>query len=560
MKQVLRFFFTAALVLLVGITQKSVAQQYEYLDVPQGYETLNLAVEGDTTAAGLAKSQNRVYRLERGGVYLLNGHLYNTKGAPLRIFAAEGTGPKPLIIMAVDQTGANDDFAYCEGDAYFKNLYISGIDNIGKQNRYTMAIYGDARRIILDGVHVDQSRQSHFRTYGTNAKIFFYNCEFRNSIDLVTPSNGRFFDARGLMPDTILWQNNTVYLNSQRMFRLDGAIAKNLIFDHNTFYQNAYGTSTSSGTKQGGGFEIAKGVKVRVTNNIFQDMNAEGMRHARSLNPPDRQPIIYVDSIKADTLFTESSRDWVVRNNAYGWAPSLKAFWATIDTLKAPVFISPYGDSAFFRNKPNFKQLNNFEEYIQFVDAPPADSLINYVKHRFKSNFDNKANPDPRADRNGFGDLVAKPETFGLETNPFNFDYPTTQKAYTAGDGGYPVGDLNWFPTRKAAWLQSQYTSVEGANTIATSYELSQNYPNPFNPTTQIRFSLPKADKVSLTIYNALGQEIARLVDGQHHDAGTHTTTWNGRDAAGNLISSGVYFYQLQAGNTQITQKMIMVK
>lgn len=166
------------------------------------------------------------------------------------------------------------------------------------------------------------------------------------------------------------------------------------------------GTSTSSGTKEGGGFEIARGVKVRVTNNIFQDINVEGMRHSRTISPPNRQPIIYVDSIEADTVFTESARDWVVRNNAYGWSPGFKTFFASIDTLKAPVFISPYGDSAFFRSKPNFKQVNNFEEYIQFADGPPSDSLLKYVQHRFKTNFDNKANPDPRADRNGYGELA----------------------------------------------------------------------------------------------------------------------------------------------------------
>jgi hypothetical protein len=486
--------------------------------------------------------------------------LYNTKGAPLRIFAAEGPGAKPLIIMAVNQTGASDDFAYCEGDAYFKDLYISGSDNLGKQNRYTMAIYGDKRRIILDGVHIDQARQSHIRTYGTNCNIFFYNCELRNSIDLAAPSNGRFFDARGLMADTILWQNNTIYLNSQRMFRMDGAIVKNLIFDHNTFYQNGYGGTTSSGTKLSGGIETGKVVKARITNNIFQDINVEALRHPKTLNPSDRMPIIHVDSIKADTLFTESARNWAVRNNAYGWYSGYKTFWATIDTVKPPAFIGPYGDSAFFRSKSNFVQTNNFEEWIQFSDPPPADSLLNYVKHKFRTNFDNKANPDTRADRNGYGDLVSKPGTFGPETNPFKFDYPTTQKAYTAGDGGYPLGDLNWFPSRKAAWLQSKYTAVEGAGTIATSYELSQNYPNPFNPTTQIRYTLPKAAQITLTIYNALGQEIVKLVDNQNHEAGTYTAAWNGRDASGALLTSGVYFYQLKTGNAVITQKMVMVK
>ena len=129
-----------------------------------------------------------MYRLARGGVYLLNGQLVNIKKAALRIWAADGAGAKPLIIMAVNQTGANDDFAYLEGDAHFKNLYISGIDDIGKQDRYTMAVYDTSARVIWEGSN-RPSRQSHIRSYG-NQKLFFFNCEFRNSIDLATPSNG----------------------------------------------------------------------------------------------------------------------------------------------------------------------------------------------------------------------------------------------------------------------------------------------------------------------------------------------------------------------------------
>ncbi len=86
-----------------------------------------------------------------------------------------------------------------------KNLYISGIDNIGIQDRYTMAIYDSAARVIRDGVHIDHSRQSHIRTYGKDNKLYFLNCEFRNSIDLATPSNGRFFDGRGIVQDSIMY-------------------------------------------------------------------------------------------------------------------------------------------------------------------------------------------------------------------------------------------------------------------------------------------------------------------------------------------------------------------
>jgi hypothetical protein len=555
--------FVAMFVLLLMTLALSHAghAQWDYIDVPQGYETLNLAIEGDTTLTGNAISMNRVYRLERGGMYLLNGHISNIKGAPLRVWAADGAGAKPLIIMAVNQSGANDDVAYIEGDAHFKNLYISGIDNIGIQDRYTMAVYDTGARVIWDGIQIDHSRQSHIRIYGTNTKLFFLNCEFRNSIDLATPSNGRFFDGRGLAIDTIMYQNCTIFLNSQRMFRTDGAITNTIIMDHNTFYQNAYGAFSTTATKQAGPFETRRGVNVRITNNIFQDICVEGLRHPKTLNPPDRLPIIAVDSLGSPSI-TESSRNWIVRNNAYGWSPIFKTFWANwgIDTLvKAPMFISPYGDSVFFKVKPNFVQSGNFEELTQFADAPSPDTLMKYVRHRFLSNFNNVGNPDPRADRNGIGDLTTAPGTFGPESNPFNFDYPTSQRAYTAGDGGFPLGDLNWFPDRKAAW-QLVNSVDDPQDGIVTEYHLEQNFPNPFNPTTRIEFALPQSARVSLAIYNAIGQEVARLLNNEDRVAGDHTLTWDGRDAAGTVVPTGVYFYRLQTPNMQITKKMILVK
>lgn len=90
-------------------------------------------------------------------------------------------------------------------------------------------------------------------------------------------------------------------------------------------------------------------------------------------------------------------------------------------------------------------------------------------------------------------------------------------------------------------------------------FELSQNYPNPFNPSTHIRFELPKAAAVTLTIYNSLGQEVRRLVDGLK-PAGYHTVIWNGKDQNGRAVPSGVYHYRLQAGDFIATKKMVLAK
>jgi hypothetical protein len=90
-------------------------------------------------------------------------------------------------------------------------------------------------------------------------------------------------------------------------------------------------------------------------------------------------------------------------------------------------------------------------------------------------------------------------------------------------------------------------------------FSLSDNYPNPFNPETEISFSLPERNQVSLVIYNILGKKVKTLVNGEM-EAGTHTVSWNGKDEAGNQVASGIYFYKLSAGELTATKKMVLTK
>ena len=88
---------------------------------------------------------------------------------------------------------------------------------------------------------------------------------------------------------------------------------------------------------------------------------------------------------------------------------------------------------------------------------------------------------------------------------------------------------------------------------------LGQNYPNPFNPTTTIRYTIPAAQHVTLGIVDSQGRSIVTLVN-RTLAAGPQEVQWDGRDARGNPVASGVYFYRLQVGNTFRTKKMILVK
>jgi len=102
---------------------------------------------------------------------------------------------------------------------------------------------------------------------------------------------------------------------------------------------------------------------------------------------------------------------------------------------------------------------------------------------------------------------------------------------------------------------------LAGAQLIPTSYELSQNFPNPFNPATTIRYGLPQAERVTLKIYNLLGEEVALIMNDELRAAGYHAAIWDGRDKNGKVVASGVYVYRLQAGSSVImTKKLALIK
>lgn len=87
----------------------------------------------------------------------------------------------------------------------------------------------------------------------------------------------------------------------------------------------------------------------------------------------------------------------------------------------------------------------------------------------------------------------------------------------------------------------------------------ANNYPNPFNPETTISYSVPAAGHTSLKVYNLKGQLVRELVN-EAREAGQHTVVWNGKDASGKTVSSGIYFYSLTSGGKTVTRKMLLAK
>ncbi|UCC81116.1 MAG: T9SS type A sorting domain-containing protein [Candidatus Zixiibacteriota bacterium] len=94
---------------------------------------------------------------------------------------------------------------------------------------------------------------------------------------------------------------------------------------------------------------------------------------------------------------------------------------------------------------------------------------------------------------------------------------------------------------------------------IPELFFLSQNYPNPFNPYTTLSYGLPKDSHVRINIFNILGQQVVTLVD-ERQTAGYRSVIWNGKDGSDGNVSSGIYFYTIEAGDYRASKKMLLIK
>ena len=159
-----------------------------------------------------------------------------------------------------------------------------------------------------------------------------------------------------------------------------------------------------------------------------------------------------------------------------------------------------------------------------------------------------------------------------LKTNDFGDTLWSNGPLYSSyvGDRSFQKTENNFICLNTA----EQHSSIEITKTDSTGNitsieedEILQNtinniicYPNPFNPTTTISFSIPEESKVELSIYNIKGQKIISKLNDQI-TAGEHSVIWNGEDASGKKVSSGLYFYKLKINNkTELVKKCILLK
>jgi hypothetical protein len=139
------------------------------------------------------------------------------------------------------------------------------------------------------------------------------------------------------------------------------------------------------------------------------------------------------------------------------------------------------------------------------------------------------------------------------EWQPLSSSVDTAHNSVTA-----PISE----PGTYAAFTTNITTDVEDdgyGEVLPYRFELSQNYPNPFNPSTTIEFAVPSRAVVSVEVLNILGQRVRSLVE-EEVPPGRFKVTWDGTDANGKPVATGIYVYRLQVGEHVEAKKMLLLK
>jgi len=140
------------------------------------------------------------------------------------------------------------------------------------------------------------------------------------------------------------------------------------------------------------------------------------------------------------------------------------------------------------------------------------------------------------------------------------YSYDTTYARYWETSESKELNPKRWSLRIIEGTMLNSVEAKDLSVITPQDYVLNQNYPNPFNPQTTIEFFLPIRKKISLTVYNALGQKIKTLYNDQVLTAGRHEIVWDGTNEVGKRVATGMYIYTLKFGNYSKSMKMMLLK
>ena len=546
--------------------------------------TLYLLMQSDTSNATYTVPAGRVYMLHKDGYYsLVNGP--TSANNRRTIIVGEDSSPIqtnksldfPPVICGAVYNGQN----YAPGITSDSDLVVKNCDiELGSANAGTEAWnwfnYSANARVTLDNCIMEHTFWVMF-VPGANSNTYIRNSYFVNFSGQGCRRNGGVIDFFGNV-DTIMVENSTHLIGQGSIYKFRSLHAKAAIFNHNTFIDLAGYVFMNVGYQ----------TNMSVTNNMFVNCDLQAWSGNMGFDPGENDPaglpmgLVNVSNEDTIGVAADAIHFYVDRNLVY-WDPSLTdattGVVATINTNKMSN-ISTWQSQMITMNSRTQDMFNNDTKYPYLTEGTwIKDEMPNFKDPQdlFTTQLANiKAYAIDKADTGSTTVLADwRLVNIGLDYYTY-YDWPIpvdlsydNSDIMTAGLGGFPLGDLNWFPSQKTAWMAQrsqeyakigntlatgQLTAVNDVSNLPNKFELSQNYPNPFNPSTVISYSIPKAANVTLKVYDVLGREVATLVN-QFQNANSYKVNFNASS-----LSTGVYIYKIVAGNYTMTKKMLLLK
>ncbi len=446
-----RFILLALIIgVIFGFAQQSIAQdtllvQWSDDGINPVENRLRDVIAGDTLSDG-TRNPNRVYKLQRGGFYWNNDRIDNS-GFHLRIVGEtpDPTDPvfgNPAVLQRVtnDEGQVDDKLITGNGSLTLKNVYVIGCDEFGVQDAYQpMELSGSGQRFVFDNVIFQRSNFSIPAFTNPGNDIFFTNCVFRNLI-----GSSQQWEGRGtsiwIDQDTVIVENCTFFNLGFTAFQLEGGAANYVRFNHNTLVNIGRAMHSGSWWQE-----------AYITNNLIYNGFWHGEGYA-DITDPNRQPgQIYAGIWSIGDLPSkygpEEGRRIAFANNSAWRVPAFAAYYA--DSIRAQPFVSSITKRDYL---PVYDQMVAKDtvwadpQLATTFEAALYDSMIKNIS-------DLRAGITP-ATRYFWG----IPEIQGQMQHtipswplPEDFSY-TNSTLLTYGTDGLPLGDLNWFPDKKAQW------------------------------------------------------------------------------------------------------------
>jgi len=422
--------------------------------------SLYIAITSDTLSNGSRANLNRVYKLEQGGFYYLTERLENN-GFPLRIVGELGDPSDPfknppMIQIEHRESDRTDKILAAGGDVELKNLIINGKTTLGDLPYEIMTFNAADAKYTIDNVIFEYAAWGIMGFYGTGSEIYIRNSKFRNLHSPTQPWGGRGFSVWSDMKKIHI-ENNSFFHIGGFAIQIEGGVANELWINQNTFVNVGRQPVLHSWHKN------SFFTNNLIVNGWWHGEGSEGFNSIR-LGQPDNQ---FTGMFSIDVLPTryglEIERVVVVSNNSNYTDAAIDNFFQSTASNTFPVRKQPFVnvrtqnyaneyDNIIIQNTfdgPNpglVNYSNNFSEMIAFISAIRAEAAV--IPSYYW---------DPGRESDNYSIQWPLPE---------NLSY-TNQVHRTAAIGGFPLGDLNWFPTEKAAWEVARASQEETIRGLA---------------------------------------------------------------------------------------------